>query len=92
MIDGYFVFKMGNELIPEKNLVEEVWRIYTKFFLPVIPEFCSTKTIPGRNVQRQNQSKKVFLYHLSFCVFIINIYNVTLPTVHIVFTVRISTN
>ena len=69
MIDGYFVFKMGNELIPKKNLVEEVWRIYTKFFLPVIPEFCSTKTIPGRNVQRQNQSKKVFLY-LSFCVFI----------------------
>ena len=60
MIDGYFVFKMGNELIPEKNLVEEVWRIYTKFFLPVIPEFCSTKTIPGRNVQGQNQSKKVF--------------------------------
>ena len=30
---GCFVFKMGNELIPEKNLVEEVWRIYTKFFL-----------------------------------------------------------
>ena len=67
MIDGYFVFKMGNELIPKKNLVEEVWRIYTKFFLPVIPEFCSTKTIPGRNVQRQNQSKKVFLY-LSFSI------------------------
>ena len=79
MIDdiGCFVFKMGNELIPEKNLVEEVWRIYTKFFLPVIPEFCSTKTIPGRNVQRQNQSKKVFLYlvfvFLLIFVYIINI-------------------